>query len=63
MFFNKDASPAVVFYRPPTQITFIDNFEYSDNWPETIENVDYYITYSFVATNSQQDSFEAGDGW
>ena len=54
------------FYREvqsPVSLTLTDSFEFSEGWPDTIADVNYYLTYSFSATNSQQDSFEISEGW
>jgi hypothetical protein len=57
MFFYREPAPA------PTTFTFVESFEFAEGWSGTIANLNYYLSYSFNAANSQQDSFETSEGW
>jgi hypothetical protein len=57
MFFYREPAPA------PTTIILSESFEFTEGWSGTITDTNYYLTYSFNATNSQQDSFETSEGW
>jgi len=43
--------------------SLIDSFEYADGWPGTVADINYYLTYTFTATNTEDESFEIVDGW
>lgn len=45
---------------PPS---LVESFEFIENWPGTVPDVNYYLTYTFTATNTEDESFEVADGW
>ena len=56
---NNQGGTAVVIAPP----SLVDSFEYSGNWPGTVPDINYYLSYSFTPTNVEDESFEIADGW
>ena len=53
----------ILFYRPPLEIVFTENFEYSGNWSGTIQNINYPDTFTGFDTSpftSFTENFESG---
>lgn len=65
MFFKKDSNIGVLFYRPPIWTSLASSFEYIENWPGTINNINYPDTFTGFdsPTASISESFEPASGW
>lgn len=64
MFFNKNSTTGILVYRPKQWNGLDENFEYSEGWSGTIQNIYYPNTFTGfeTPTDSILETFE-GIGW